>query len=166
MACDDFIAECLNVIANGGKIQVHLLLHLLHLLLELLGLLLHLLLELLGLLPHLLLELLGLLLYLLPDLLEFPEHLLLELLLLPRLLLYVLLELLHLLHKSIALSKRRKIGKISQLGGSLLESLCEEREIRLWAELRSWLWAELRNRLRRINVCHGFGIVGIWLWQK
>jgi hypothetical protein len=136
MACDDFIAECLNVIANGGKIQVHLLLHLLHLLLELLGLLLH----------------------LLPDLLEFPEHLLLELLLLPRLLLYVLLELLHLLHKSIALSKRRKIGKISQLGGSLLESLCEEREIRLWAELR--------NRLRRINVCHGFGIVGIWLWQK
>ena len=127
MSCHDIVAEYLNVITNVGKVQVSPLLHLLHLLLELLGLLLH----------------------LLPDLLEFPEHLLLELLLLP-------LELLHLLHKSIALSKRRKIGKISQLGGSLLESLCEEREIRLWAELRSRLWAELRNRLRRINVCHGF----------
>jgi hypothetical protein len=68
----DFAAECLNIIVNGSKILVHLLLHLLHQLLELLGLL-------------------GLL----------------------NLLLYLLLELLHLLHKSIALSKRRKIGKIS-----------------------------------------------------
>jgi hypothetical protein len=65
----DFAAECLNIIVNGSKILVHLLLHLLHQLLELLGLL--------------------------------------------NLLLYLLLELLHLLHKSIALSKRRKIGKIS-----------------------------------------------------
>ena len=95
MSCHDIVAEYLNVITNVGKVQVSPLLHLLHVLLELLGLLL-----------HVLLELLGLLLHLLPDLLEFPEHLLLELLLLP-------LELLHLLHKSIALSKRRKIGKIS-----------------------------------------------------
>jgi hypothetical protein len=82
-------------------------------------------------------------------------HLLLELLLLLRLVLHLLLELLELLHNSIALSNRRKIGKIFQLvgsllepGGSLLESLREERQIRLWTELR--------HRLRRIDVCHGF----------
>jgi hypothetical protein len=129
----EIVAEGLNVIAKVGKVQVRLLLILLHLLLELLHLLLHLLLELLRLLLHLLLELLLLL----------------------RLLLHLSLELLELLHNSIVLSNRRKIGKISQLvgsllepGASLLESLREEREIRLWTELR--------HRLRRIDVCHGF----------
>ena len=38
----------------------------------------------------------------------------------------VLLHLLHLLEKSCSFSKRRKIGKISQLGGNLLECLCKE----------------------------------------
>jgi hypothetical protein len=119
----EIVAEVLNVIAKVGKVQVRLLLMLLYLLLELLGLL-------LGLLLDLLLELLHLLLHL-------------------------LLELLKLLHNSIALSNRRKIGKISQLVGSLLESgvsllesLREEREIRLRTELR--------HRLRRIDDCHGF----------
>jgi hypothetical protein len=118
----EIVAEVLNVIAKVGKVQVRLLLMLLYLLLELL---------------HLLL------------------HLLLELLLLLGLLLHLLLELLELLHNSIALSNRRKIGKISQLVGSLLESgvsllesLREEREIRLRTELR--------HRLRRIDDCHGF----------
>lgn len=125
----EIVAEVLNVIAKVGKVQVRLLLMLLDLLLELLGLL-------LGLLLELLLELLHLLL-----------HLLLELLLLLGLLLGLLLELLELLHNSIALSNRRKIGKISQLVGSLLESgvsllesLREEREIRLRTELRHLRW--------------------------
>jgi len=48
------------------------------------------------------------------------------------------LDLLELLQNSIALNNRRKIGKISQLVGNLLESLREEHEIRLR------------------TVCHGF----------
>jgi hypothetical protein len=93
-------------------------------------------------------RLLLMLLHLLLELLHLLLHLLLELLLLLGLLLHLLLELLELLHNSIALINRRNIGKISQLVGNLLESLREEREIRLWTELR--------HRLRRIDVCHGF----------
>jgi hypothetical protein len=141
----------LNVITNGGKILVRLLLHPLQGLQELQELLLHLLLGFLELLLHLLLGLLELLLHLLLGLLELLLGLLKLLKLLLRLLLgllHLLLELLLLLHKSIALSERGKVGKISYLCGSLLESLSEEWEIRLWAELS--------HRLRRINVCHGF----------
>jgi hypothetical protein len=98
MSYDNIVAECLNVSASVDKVLIRLVQHQLHQLLKSIGLLLHLLLE----------------------LLELP-HVLLELLLLWRLSL-------HLLHESIASSKK----------------LCEEREIRLWAELR------------RINVCHGF----------
>jgi hypothetical protein len=87
-----------------------------------------------------------------------------------------LLELLELLHNSIALSNRRKIGKISQLVGSLLESgvsllesgvsLLEsgvgllESGVSLLESLREEceirLRTELRHRLRRNDGCHGF----------
>jgi hypothetical protein len=151
----EIVAEVPNVIANVGKVQVRLLLELLHimlhLLLKLLHIMLHLLLKLLHILPHLLLELLHLLLHLLLELLLLLRlllHLLLELLLLLRLLLHLLLELLELLHNKIALSNRAKVYQISHLTGNFLESMCEARKI--------WLWTELKHRLMRIDVRHGF----------